>query len=282
MKRRSLLFVPGNNPGMVVNSQVFGADGVIFDLEDAVSQDQKDCARILVRNCLTFFRSWRGERIVRINSLDTPFWRDDVREIVSAGADTIMLPKVQSVQDLVSLDQALSSEEGEADRPLSVIALIETPEGVENARDIGRGPRVGGLLLGAEDLTASLGVQRTKAGSEIAYARGRLVMAAKSSGIDCIDTPFTDIDDMEGLKVDSDLARSLGFDGKAVISPRHLDVVNRSFTPSDREIEWARVVVGALEAGERSGKGVVSVGGKMVDAPVAARAKRILALIGGN
>lgn len=282
MKRRSLLFVPGNNPGMVVNSQVFGSDGVIFDLEDAVAQDQKDCARILVRNCLAFFRSWRGERIVRINSLDTPFWRDDVREIVSAGADTIMLPKVQSIQDLVSLDQALSSEEGEANRPLSVIALIETPEGVENARDIGMGPRVGGLLLGAEDLTASLGVQRTKAGSEISYARGRLVMAAKSSGIDCIDTPFTDIDDMEGLKVDSDLARSLGFDGKAVISPRHLDVVNRSFTPSDMDIEWARVVVGALEAGERSGKGVVSVGGKMVDAPVAARAKRILALIGGN
>ncbi len=282
MRRRTLLFVPGNNPGMVVNSQVFGSDGVIFDLEDAVSQDQKDCARILVRNCLMSLEHRRCERIVRINSLDTPFWREDVRETVVAGADTIMLPKVQSAQDLISLDQALSLEEADAKSPLSVIALIETPEGVENAKAIAGGPRVGGVLLGAEDLTASLGVQRTKAGSEISYARGRLVMAAKSCGVDCIDTPFTDVDDMEGLKADSELARSLGFDGKAVISPRHVEVVNRSFTPSDREIEWARLVVNALEAGERSGKGVVSVGGKMVDAPVAARAQKILALIGGD
>ena len=282
MKRRSLLFVPGNNPGMVVNSQVFGSDGVIFDLEDAVAQDQKDCARILVRNCLMSLGTRRGERIVRINSLDTPFWREDLRDMVVAGADTIMLPKVQSVQDLVSLDQALSSEETDAKSPLSVMALIETPEGVENAKSIAGGPRVSGVLLGAEDLTAALGVQRTKAGSEISYARGRLVMAAKSSGVDCIDTPFTDVDDMEGLKTDSELARSLGFDGKAVISPRHVEVVNRSFTPSEREIEWARLVVDALEAGERLGKGVVSVGGKMVDAPVAARARKILALIGGD
>lgn len=282
-KRRSLLFVPGNNPGMVANAGVFGADGIIFDLEDAVAQEQKDGARILVRNALAALPMKGCERIVRINSMDRPIWLEDLEAVVAGGADSIMLPKAQSRAEMEELDRALSDAEkrvGREEGALVVIALVETPTGVENSGDIATARRVSGMLLGAEDLTAALGVPRTVDGEEISYARGRMVMAAKAAGIDAIDTPFTDTDDMEGLEKDTLFARSIGFDGKALISPRHVEAVNRAFTPTDEEMEWARAVVRALEEGERAGKGAVSVGGKMVDAPVAARARKTLAMRG--
>jgi citrate lyase subunit beta/citryl-CoA lyase len=274
---------------MILNGQVFGADGVIFDLEDAVSPSEKDAARLLVKHMLEQLDYEGTELIVRINALTTPYWQDDLRAVCGGRRKAIMLPKSQSVEDLVQLDGVLTEieqERGLAAGKTEVIPLIETTLGIENVWQIvGASRRITAVLLGAEDLTADLGAKRTKPGREIFYSRSRMVIAAKAAGIEAIDTPFTDTNDESGLARDASLAKELGFDGKAVISPRHIDVVNSTFSPGAEEIAAAKRVVAAIEAGEREGKGVVSLDGKMVDAPVAARARKVLEMaerIGGK
>jgi len=278
--RRSLLFVPGNSPGMLLNGCVFGADSVIFDLEDAVSPDEKDAARILVRNALETLDYYDIERIVRINSIQTPFWKKDLEMIIPAKPDLIMPPKIQGKEEIKEIDDYISGLEKNKGLPLGkikFIPLIETALGVEKAFDIAQASsRVEALFLGAEDLTADLGAKRTKESKEIFYSRSRIVVAAKAAGIAAIDTPFTDVNDEEGLIQDAVFAKEMGFDGKAVISPRHIEDVNRTFTPSEEEIKYAQRVISTIERAEKEGKGVVSLDGKMIDAPIVERAKQVL------
>ncbi|MGE4282091.1 MAG: CoA ester lyase [Clostridia bacterium] len=278
--RRTALFIPGNNPGMLLNGDVFGADCVIFDLEDAVSIREKDAARILVKNALGSFGYKGVEVIIRINSLSTSFWKSDLDMIVPMMPDAILPPKIQCREDIKKIDSYITdmekysnSEEGK----IKLIPLLETALGVENAFDIAKASaRVEALLLGAEDLTADLGAKRTKEGKEIFYGRSRVLVAAKSAGISAIDTPFTDVDDEEGLMKDAVFAREMGFGGKAVISPRHIEIVNKVFSPSEDEIYYAQRVMETIEAAKRQGKGVVSLDGKMIDAPIVERARQIL------
>lgn len=284
--RRSLLFVPGNSPGMLLNAAVFGADSVIYDLEDAVPPSEKDAARILVRNTLQALVPRRVERIVRINSLQTPFWKEDLRQVIPAQPDAVMLPKTQGEGDIREVESCLAEiEQKEGLKPggCKIIPLIETALGVEQAFAIARtGARVAALLLGAEDLTADLGARRTKKGDEIFYSRSRVVVAARAAGIMAIDTPFTDVNDDEGLVKDAILAKELGFNGKAVISPRHIEHVNRVFNPSQEEIVYATRVIEASEKAAREGKGVVSLDGRMIDAPIVSRARQVLELAKGR
>lgn len=278
--RRSLLFVTGNSPGMILNGCIFGADSVVFDLEDAVSPGEKDAARILVRNALKTLDYGNTERIVRINSLKTPYWMDDLNMIIPAGPDVIMPPKVQGEEDIHRIESFISGIEKDRGIPagrIKLLPLIESALGVEKAFEIaGASKRITGLFLGAEDLTADIGAKRTKKGNEILYSRSRIVIAAKAAGVSAIDTPYTDVNDEEGLIQDAVLARGMGFNGKAVISPRHVEYVNRVFTPTEEEIEYARRVLEATARGEKEGKGAVSLDGKMIDAPIVARAKQIL------
>ena len=195
--------------------------------------------------------------------------------------DYIMLPKTASRQTVCGCDAAIGEIErrcGMEPGTIGLIALIETALGVENAFEIATAsPRVRALFLGAEDLSADLHCSRTKEGLEILYARTRLVTAAHAAGIDVYDTPFTDVNDDEGIEADSRLARSLGFTGKAAISPRHLEAINRCFSPSQAETDYAREVLAAIEDAKRCGKGAVALRGKMIDAPIAARARQTLA-----
>ena len=221
--RRSLLFLPGNTPNMLINGSCLGADAVIFDLEDAVSPAEKDAARILVRNTMTYM-DFRGcERVVRINGIDTPYWKEDLDEILPCRPDLILLPKTGSAADIQEADTYITETEkrlGLAAGAVGLVALIETALGVENAFAIASAsPRVTALFLGAEDLTADLRCKRTKEGREIEYARTRLVTAARAAGVDVYDTPFTDVNDDEGIETDAALAKALGFTGKASISP---------------------------------------------------------------
>ncbi|HSK69097.1 MAG TPA: CoA ester lyase [Candidatus Limnocylindria bacterium] len=278
--RRSMLFVPGNNPGMLLSADVFGADSVILDLEDAVAPGEKDAARILVRHALRALGFTGVEVIVRVNPLDSPFFEDDVREMVPLRPAMLMPTKVASAEDVRRIDEAVSRAEddsGLAAGSIGLIPLLETAMGIENAFAIASAsPRVRAVLLGAEDLSSDLQAARTKEGAEIAYARGRVVTAARAAGVDVYDTPFTDVDDEEGLARDARLARALGFTGKAVISPRHVTAVNEAFTPSEGEILHAREVMEAIREGERLGRGAVSLRGKMVDKPIVDRARRVL------
>lgn len=280
--RRSLLFLPGNNPNMLINGNCLGADAVIFDLEDAVAPAEKDAARILVRNTLRYI-DFRGcETVVRINAVDTAYWQADIQAILPQKPQFILLPKVGSAQDILTADAYISEAEAALNLEsgaVGIIALIETALGVENAYAIASAsPRVKALFLGAEDLTADLQCKRTKEGREIEYARTRLVVAARAAGIDVYDTPFTDVNDDEGIETDAALAKALGFSGKASISPRHVEVINRVFSPSLEEINYAYEVMEAIRMAKEMGKGAIALHGKMIDAPIVARAQRTIAM----
>ncbi len=280
MMRRTMLFLPGNTPNMLINGDVLGADSIIFDLEDAVAPEEKDAARILVRNTLKYQKSSACETIIRINPLDFGEWKADLEEVIPYKPDLIMPAKTSSAQDIQIIADYMAQIEEQAQIQVGstgILPLVETVLGVEKAFEIASAhKRVAGLFLGGEDLTADLHCKRTKEGQEIFYARSRIVCAARACGLEAYDTPFTDVEDMQGLVKDSQLARSLGFSGKAVISPRHVETVNALFSPAPEEIEYAHEVVEAIQEGKRQGKGAVSLRGKMIDAPIVKRAEQIL------
>lgn len=278
--RRSMLFLPGNNPNMLINGNCLGADAVIFDLEDAVAPAEKDAARILVRNTMRYM-DFRGcEIIVRINSIDTPYWQPDLDAVLPYRPGLILLPKTGSAADVLTADAYMTRLEqqlGLEENTIGLMPLIETALGVENAFAIASASkRVKALFLGAEDLTADLQCKRTKEGREIEYARTRLVVAARAAGVDVYDTPFTDVNDDEGIWTDAALAKSLGFTGKASISPRHVEVINQVFSPTQKEVDYAYEVMDAITLAKEQGKGAIALRGKMIDAPIVARAQRTI------
>lgn len=277
---RSMLFLPGNNPNMLINGGCLGADAVIFDLEDAVAPAEKDAARILVRNTMQYLDLGGCQRIVRINSVDTAYWQKDLQAILPQKPDMILLPKTGTPADALTADAYMTQVEqalGLDETPL--MPLIETALGVENAYAIASCcSRVKALFLGAEDLSADLQCKRTKEGQEIAYARTRLVVAARAAGIEVFDTPFTDVNDDEGAAQDALVAKALGFSGKASISPRHVEGINNAFSPTLEEIRYAYDVMDAIELAKAQGKGAISLRGKMIDAPIVNRARQTIAM----
>ena len=280
--RRSMLFLPGNNPNMLINGNCLGSDAVIFDLEDAVSPAEKDAARILVRNTMRYMDFHGCEIIVRINSIDTPYWKKDLDEILPCKPGLVLLPKTGTAADALAADAYMSEVEaklGLEQNTVGLMPLIETAMGVENAFAIASATdRVKALFLGAEDLTADLQCKRTKEGREIEYARTRLVVAARAAGVDVYDTPFTDVNDDEGIVTDAQLAKALGFTGKASISPRHVEVINSVFSPTQKEVDYAYEVMEAIALAKEQGKGAIALHGKMIDAPIVARAQQTIAM----
>ncbi|AWZ49491.1 CoA ester lyase [Clostridiaceae bacterium 14S0207] len=279
--RRTMLFMPGNNPGMLQSADILGADSIILDLEDAVSLTEKDAARILVREAIKSLHYKGVEVVVRINPLDTEYAMDDIENIAKVKPDTILVPKVTE-DAIVKVDKELTrieKEQGFEEGSIRLFGLVETAYGVENVYNIIKSSnRVEGILLGGEDLTSDLGVKRTKQGDEILYARNKVSMACRALRVDSIDTPFTDTNDFEGLRKDTEKAKNLGFTGKASINPRQIDTIHSVFAPAAAEIKHAQRVMDAMEEAKSEGKGVFSLDGKMVDAPVINRAKTTLEL----
>lgn len=277
--RRTMLFLPGNSPNILLNADFLGSDAMILDLEDAVAPTEKDSARILVRNAITSL-GYTKEVIVRINPVGTPYWEKDLEQIIPVKPSMIMPTKVGCAEDvkivsdyIAKLEEACGMEVG----TVKLIPLIETALGVENAFSIASAdPRVTAIFLGGEDFTADLRCKRTKEGNEIFYARSRMVVAARAAGVDVYDTPWTDVEDYEGLVEDAKFAKSLGFTGKSSISPRHIPFINEVFSPTEEEIQYARDVFECIEKAKAEGKGVVSLRGKMIDAPIVARARQVL------
>ena len=278
--RRSMLFLPGNTPNLILNGDSLGADAIILDLEDAVAPDQKDAARVLVRNALKTLEFRGIEKIIRINSLDTPYWKKDLDEMMPCRPELIMTPKTSCAEDVLQFDSYMSEAEerlGMEKNSVRLMPLIETALGIENAYEItSASDRVVAIFLGAEDLSADLRCERTKEGKEIFYARGRIVMAARAAGKDAYDTPFTDVNDDEGIRADAALAKALGFTGKASISPRHLDAINEAFSPSEKEIDYAYEVIKAIRLAKEQGRGAVALRGKMIDKPIVMRAEQTI------
>ena len=281
--RRTMMFVPGNNPGMIKDAGIYGADCIMFDLEDSVSITEKDAARFLVYSALTTLDYSPAEIVVRINDLSSGLGVEDLEAIVRARPDVIRLPKTETAQDVIDCEKEIERIEKEAGIPVGstgMMAAIESAEGVLNAPAIAKSSkRLIGIALGAEDYVTDLKTTRSD-GTELAFARGMIVNAARSAGIDALDTVYSDVSNEEGFLAEATIIKKMGFSGKSVINPRQIDPLHKLFKPSDKDIEKARAIMEAIREANAKGSGVASLNGKMIDKPVVTRAKYLLELAG--
>ena len=269
------MFSPGDRPELMRKAPGTGADVVCFDLEDAVAPGEKDAAREAVRDLLAddgFDPDC--EVTVRVSA---EFAAADIDTLLGGPAvrlDAVMVPKVAEAEDVRWVADLL----GEHDRAVPVLALVETARGVLNAEGIADDPATDALVFGAEDLAADLGATRTEEGTEVLHARQQVVLAASAAGVDAIDTVHTDYGDEAGLRRETEFARELGYDGKMAIHPSQVSVINEAFTPDPERVAWAEKIVAARDEAAAEGRGVFSVEGEMVDAPLIAQAERVLDL----
>lgn len=279
--RRSMLFVPGSNTAMVCNAYVYKPDTVMFDLEDSVALAEKDSARLMVYHALKHFAYQDIETCVRVNPLDSPYGLLDLEAVVRAGTDIVRLAKTDTVQNVLDMEAAIEKIEKKVGRTKKtlLLAAIESAEGVVNAVDIARcSDRLMGIALGAEDYVRDLRTQRTKEGHELAGARSQILLAARAAKIQAFDSVFSDVRDKEGFVAEVKKIKNLGFDGKSLINPNQIYILHNEYAPTEKEIEWAFEVIEAADHAEKNGLGVVSIDGRMVDAPIIARAKLTLDL----
>ncbi len=280
--RRTMMFVPGNNAGMVKDAGIYGADSIMFDLEDSVSMAEKDAARMLVYQALQTQDYGDSELVVRVNGIDTPFFMNDVFAMVKAGIQVVRLPKVESAQmmlDLVKVVEEAENKFGIKPGTTHVMAAIESAKGVLNAPEIAASTdRMIGLALSAEDYTTDMKTHRYPDGAELEFARNMILHAARAAGIAAFDTVFTNMNDVEGFKRETEHIHELGFDGKSLVNPRQIDWVNKIYEPTKKEIENALDVEAAIEEAHQKGSGVISMNGQMVDRPVVLRAQRVIRL----
>ncbi len=277
--RRSRLYLPGNTPKLFPNAGLHKPDGVILDLEDSVAPDEKDAARLLVRNTLRGINFYGSERMVRINQL--PRGLEDLKYIIPHNVHVVLIPKCETADDVIKVDKEVErlKNEFKIKDNIYYMPIIESALGIINAYQIASASENNcALTIGLEDYTADIGAERTKEGRESFYARSMIVTAAKAAGIAAIDTVFSDVNDMNGLRESVLEAKSLGFEGKGCIHPRQIKVVHEAFAPTESEIDKARKIVEAFNTAKEKGLGVISMGSKMIDAPVVKRAERILEL----
>ncbi len=278
---RSILFVPSHVERFVARAPEAGADVVCLDLEDSVPPAEKAGARTMAAEAIEAMAPSRHATFVRVNDVHTGLLEDDLLTVVRPGLDGIVLSKTESAEAVERTDHYITILERRArmePETISMIPLIESAEGILSSRQIcGASPRLVAASLGAEDLAADMGLQRSEAGREIEWPRAQLAAAAAAAGLTPIDTPQADFKDLERLERDAHLARSLGFRGKYCIHPNQVEVVNRVFSPTEQEIAEAREVVRLLEKeGIAKGRAAIPVNGKMIDTPMYWQAKRLL------
>lgn len=280
--RRTMMFIPGNNPAMITDGHIYGSDSIMFDLEDSVSLKEKDSARFLVFNALKTIDYGTTETVVRVNGLDTPFGRDDFEAMVKAGVDVIRLPKTDTAQDIVDADNLISELEekiGLENGTIGLMAAIESPLGAMNAYDIAKASkRLIGIALGAEDFVTNMKTTRSPQGFELLAARSNILLATRAAGIYALDTVYSDVSNDEGFINEVNMIKQLGFDGKSVIHPKQIGMVHDIYEPTQKEIDNAVRVIYAIKEAEEKGSGVIAVDGKMIDGPIVDRAKRVIEL----
>lgn len=279
--RRTMLYIPGNNPNMLIRGHLFGSDGLIIDLEDAVALSEKESARVLVSRFLEQGDFGNCEVTVRINTADSPYWRDDLAAVTRCAAlSGVRVPKVEDAATVKIVDEALAENEEKNGAEIGrtrIFCLLESAKGILNAYDIATSsPRVAAIIPGGEDLVADLRTSRSPEGTELEWARRMLVFAARAAGVDALDTVYPRVTDDDGLRRETEFIKQLGFDGKSVIHPNQIPVVHDVFNPTEKEIEDALKITAAAKEAAQRGQGAVSVDGRMVDVPVVRRAEYIL------
>lgn len=278
--RRSMLFVPGSNAAMISNTFIYKPDAIMFDLEDAVALKEKDSARILVAHALQHPLYQEIETVVRVNPLDSEFGLADLNAVVRAGVDVVRMPKTETAQDVIDMDREITEIEKACGREVGstkMLAAIESPLGITQANKIATASkRLIGIALGAEDYVRNLKTERSPEGIELLFARCSILQAARAAGIQAFDTVYSNANNEEGFLAEAALIKQLGFDGKSLINPRQIELLHNLFAPTQKDVDQARRIIDAAEEAERNGLGVVSLNGKMIDAPIIDRAKLVL------
>lgn len=280
--RRSMMFLNCQKPALIKDPYIYQPDSIMLDLEDAVAENQKDAARFSLYHALREI-DYRGvERVVRINGLDTPHWQEDVRVCVAGGADVIRIPKCTCADDVRTVERAVLAAEGEFGREEGetlLMAALESCYGVLNCLEICKASdRLIGVALSGGDYTKDLQTSITGTGVELNGARQHMIIAARAAGVQCFDTVFTDLDDMEGFRRETEMIHLMGFDGKSIVNPRQIPVVHQVFTPKEKDIIFAEKVVREIDTKKAQGIGVFTVNGKMIDIAFYDGAKRTLML----
>ncbi|AUI67153.1 citrate (pro-3S)-lyase subunit beta [Glaesserella australis] len=275
-----MLFVPGSNAAMISNSFIYKPDSIMFDLEDAVALKEKDSARLLVAHALQHPLYKEMETVVRVNPLDSEFGLLDLNAVVRAGVDVVRMPKTETAQDVIDMDREITSIEQACGREVGstkMLAAIESPLGITQANQIATAsPRLIGIALGAEDYVRNLKTERSPEGIELLFARCSILQAARAAGIQAFDTVYSNANNEEGFLQEAALIKQLGFDGKSLINPRQIELLHNLFAPTQKDVEQARKIIDAAEEAEQQGLGVVSLNGKMIDAPIIERARLVL------
>ena len=278
--RRSMLFVPGSNAAMLSNSFIYKPDSIMFDLEDAVALKEKDTARLLVAHALQHPLYQEIETVVRVNPLDSEFGLADLNAVVRAGVDVVRMPKTETAQDVIDMDHEITDIEKACGREVGstkMLAAIESPLGITQANQIATASkRLIGIALGAEDYMRNLKTERSPEGIELLFARCSILQAARAAGIQAFDTVYSNANNEEGFLKEAALIKQLGFDGKSLINPRQIELLHNLFAPTQKDVDQAKRIIEAAEEAERQGSGVVSLNGKMIDAPIIDRAKLVL------
>jgi citrate lyase subunit beta/citryl-CoA lyase len=279
-----MLYVPGNKPSLIRDIAIYKPDSIMIDLEDSIAFTEKDSARLLTYHALKQldFKSLGIETVVRINGIETDFGELDLEAIVRAQPDIIRLPKTETKNDVLEVEaivKRIEIESGIAEGTTKLMAAIESPLGVLNALEIATSSkRIVGIALGAEDYVTNMKTKRSKEGTELMFARGQILNAARAAGISALDTVYSDVENLEGFIYEAKMIHQLGFDGKSLIHPSQVDAVHEIFTPSELEISKSIRIVTAAREAIANGEGVITVGGKMVDGPIITRAEYILKL----
>ena len=280
--RRTMIFLSAQKPGLIKDPLIYGADSLMLDLEDAVAENQKDAARFSLYHALKTVDYGDTEVIVRINGLDTPHWREDVRVCVAAGADGVRIAKCESAGDVIAVEKAVEAAEEEFRKEKGrtlLMAALESPKGILNAQEIGAASgRMFGIAISGGDLRRTMQVSPVRGGVELNAARGLVVLAARAAGVQCFDTVFTDLNDEEGFRAEVLLDKQMGFDGKSLVNPRQIAAVHEIYAPSEKEITAAEKIVRAVRENAAKGVGVFTVDGKMIDIAFLPGAERTIAL----
>ena len=280
--RRTMMFLNVQKPGLIKDPYNYNPDSIMLDLEDAVAEKEKDAARFSLYHALQEIDYHGVERVVRINGLDSPYWKEDIRCAVAGGCDAIRIPKTESAQDVKAVETEVENAEKEFGIPEGrtlIMAALESARGIMKALDICEASeRLFGIALSGGDYTKDLQTHITGTGVELMGARQNMVIAARAAGVQCFDTVYTDLDDMEGFRQDVETIHLMGFDGKSIINPRQISVVHDIFTPSQKDIIFAEKVVKEIDDKKAKGIGVFTVDGKMIDIAFYDGAKRTIEL----
>ena len=280
--RRTMMFLNAQKPGLIKDPYIYKPDSIMQDLEDAVAEKEKDAARFSLYHALQEIDYHGVERVVRINGLDSPYWKEDIRCAVAGGCDAIRIPKTESAQDVKAVETEVENAEKEFGIPEGrtlIMAALESARGIMKALDICEASeRLFGIALSGGDYTKDLQTHITGTGVELMGARQNMVIAARAAGVQCFDTVYTDLDDMDGFKKDVETIHLMGFDGKSIINPRQIEVVHEIFTPSQKDIIFAEKVVKEIDDKKAKGIGVFTVDGKMIDIAFYDGAKRTIEL----